>query len=363
MVSHRDSQPYQRVLVDGGYYDATDKQYYFFQSDHLGSNRVVANASGTAIQKTHYYPFGTAYSESTGQEKQPYKYNGKELDLRHGLNLYDYSARYMESTTGRFTSVDPLAEKYYSWSPYAYCFNNPLRFIDPTGMAPDDGDPEKKRPNEFSLEISKDIKQYLNAWSQMMKSAFSQMQYNAGLHYNQINSENPEILEDASNKRVQSAEDINTVNEILVTPIPAGELTYRFVTGQTISGGDIAWAVADITPIGKVGKGGKLAGNLVKIIAKDRDVIHFSAQRGGIIIEGLSNYKVEKGKLFLNALHLGGPGKYEERAGKIGHAFLFDMARDLGRQHNVTEVIIQGGQRSTGKYKGKVPSPITIKVY
>jgi len=94
---------------------------------------VVANASGASIQNTHYYPFGTAYSESTGQEKQPYKYNGKELDLRHGLNLYDYSARYMESTTGRFTSVDPLAEKYYSISPYVYVGNNPIKLVDING--------------------------------------------------------------------------------------------------------------------------------------------------------------------------------------------------------------------------------------
>lgn len=121
----------KRVLVDGGYIEGTT--YYFFITDHLGSNRVVANASGTAIQNTHYYPFGTAFAESTGQEKQPYKYNGKELDLTHGLNLYDYSARYMDSPIGRFTSVDPQAEKYYSTSPYAYCLNNPLKYIDPRG--------------------------------------------------------------------------------------------------------------------------------------------------------------------------------------------------------------------------------------
>lgn len=51
----------------------------------------------------------------------------------HGLNLYDYSVRYYESAIGRFTSVDPMAEKYYSISPYAYCLNNPLKFIDPDG--------------------------------------------------------------------------------------------------------------------------------------------------------------------------------------------------------------------------------------
>ena len=44
----------------------------------------------------------------------------------HGLNLYDYSARYYESAVGGFTSVDPHAENYYNWSPYAYVGNNPF---------------------------------------------------------------------------------------------------------------------------------------------------------------------------------------------------------------------------------------------
>lgn len=51
----------------------------------------------------------------------------------HGLNMYDYSARYYEPAIGRFTTVDPLAEKYYSISPYAYVANNPINAIDPRG--------------------------------------------------------------------------------------------------------------------------------------------------------------------------------------------------------------------------------------
>lgn len=131
----------KKVLVDGGYLEVTkvngvnQYRYNFYQTDHLGNNRVVANASGTAIQKNHYYPFGMAFAEGTTAEqgKQPYKYNGKELDQMHGLNLYDYSARYYESAIGRFTTVDPLAEFHYNNSPYAYVLNNPLKYIDPTG--------------------------------------------------------------------------------------------------------------------------------------------------------------------------------------------------------------------------------------
>lgn len=72
-----------------------------------------------------------AFAETAGVEKQPYKYNGKELDSGHGLNLYDYSARWKDDF--RFTTVDPLAEIHYDNSPYAYVLNNPLNRFDPDG--------------------------------------------------------------------------------------------------------------------------------------------------------------------------------------------------------------------------------------
>lgn len=53
-------------------------------------------------------------------------------------NLYDYSARYYESAVGRFTSVDPLAEKCYNISPYTYVANNPLKYVNPTGKELED---------------------------------------------------------------------------------------------------------------------------------------------------------------------------------------------------------------------------------
>ena len=132
----------KRILIDGGYIEGN--VYHYYLTDHLGNNRVVVNASGTLVQKNHYYPFGSIFAGTTGPDKQPYKYNGKELDQMHGLNLYDYSARYYESAIGRFSSVDPLAEEYYSVSPYVYCLNNPLLFVDENGMWPSLGDIKKQ---------------------------------------------------------------------------------------------------------------------------------------------------------------------------------------------------------------------------
>jgi RHS repeat-associated protein len=73
-------------------------------------------------------------SISESQGVQDYKFTGKELDMMNGLNLYDFEARTYDPAVGRFLSVDPMAEKYYHISPYAYCSNNPVNRIDPNGM-------------------------------------------------------------------------------------------------------------------------------------------------------------------------------------------------------------------------------------
>ena len=61
------------------------------------------------------------------------KYNGKEFIEMHGYDTYDCGARGMYPALMRFTTPDPLAEKYYSVSPYVYCHNNPVNRIDPDG--------------------------------------------------------------------------------------------------------------------------------------------------------------------------------------------------------------------------------------
>jgi RHS repeat-associated protein len=90
--------------------------------------------NGYAAIPTDYYPFGATHGNALNPCRQPYKFGGKELNEMHGLNQYDFHARRMSRDIPRFTTIDPLAEKYYNISPYAYCVNNPVRFVDPTGM-------------------------------------------------------------------------------------------------------------------------------------------------------------------------------------------------------------------------------------
>ena len=124
-----------RLLFDGGYVSLPGNAYHWFLTDHLGSVRVVASASGAAEEYDHYYPLGgpiAQYSSVTSQ--QPLKFQGKEWGASKGLDLYDFGARRYDPASGRWLSQDPLAEKYYAHSPYLFCAANPLLFIDPDGM-------------------------------------------------------------------------------------------------------------------------------------------------------------------------------------------------------------------------------------
>ena len=137
----------KQTLIEGGYISYEYPQntavtsisqlaptYHFYVQDHLGNNRLVVDEGGTIEQINHYYPYGGLMGESKNlSSNQRYKYNGKELDRMHGLDWYDYGARFHDPATGRWFSVDPLAHKYYSISPYVYCANNPVNLIDPDG--------------------------------------------------------------------------------------------------------------------------------------------------------------------------------------------------------------------------------------
>ena len=133
-IVYSDKEPI-KILFDGGYVSIKKgvPTYHFFLRDHLGNVRVVADANGKLEERNDYYPFGGLMGKGLNGDFQSYKYNGKELERQIGLDIYDYGARRYDAATCRFTTMDPLAEKYYSTSPYAYCVNNPVKFIDPDG--------------------------------------------------------------------------------------------------------------------------------------------------------------------------------------------------------------------------------------
>ena len=112
----------------------TTSRSMYFITDHLGSVRVVLNAEGEVVERNDYYPFGKRWNDgSSPLASNRHRYNGKEEQAFLGLPYTDYGARQYDPDAGIWHGMDKLSEKYYPVSPYAFCGNNPLVFIDLDG--------------------------------------------------------------------------------------------------------------------------------------------------------------------------------------------------------------------------------------
>jgi RHS repeat-associated protein len=128
----------------GGY------DYGYQLKDHLGNIRLTFvdydNNGSIALteitEENNYYPFGLKHqgynntiSSNANAVAGKFKYNSKELNDELGLDLYDYGARFYDAALGRFHTIDPAVEnQHHNYTPYAYVYNNPIRFIDPMGL-------------------------------------------------------------------------------------------------------------------------------------------------------------------------------------------------------------------------------------
>ena len=116
--------------------------------DHLGSVRsVIDGDTGAVVETNDYYPFGKRITpppvaepvEATSQSATSpnrWLFSGKESQsfLYANIPLLDFGARMYNPTIARWTTSDPMSEKYYGISPYVYCLGNPISIIDPNGM-------------------------------------------------------------------------------------------------------------------------------------------------------------------------------------------------------------------------------------
>lgn len=97
----------------------------------------VVNPTTEVLQQNHYYSFGMRMEGTNapfiGVENK-YKFSGKELDDELGLNEYDFGARMYDPAIARWGCVDPMADMAPNWTPFQYCYNNPIINIDPDGM-------------------------------------------------------------------------------------------------------------------------------------------------------------------------------------------------------------------------------------
>ena len=114
-------------------YGGVENTRYFYHGDHLGSSSWITDKDGNALQYISYLPYGQLFMDlKTTSYDASYKFIGKERDTETGFDYF--GARYYSNSLGVWLSVDPLAEKFYSTSPYMFCLGNPLRLVDYNGM-------------------------------------------------------------------------------------------------------------------------------------------------------------------------------------------------------------------------------------
>lgn len=239
---------------DGGYVDlnanGTPTSWNYYVTDHLGSTRMVVDSNDSIRETINYYPFGSEMQMTnpalmTGNTSHPFRFTGKELDRQNGLNMYDFGARWYDvAGVPMWTSVDPLAEKYYNVSPYAYCNNNPVLFIDPDGK--DYGvtiDSEKQTitisatyyATSDSFESAKSSVDMINAQSGKLQYEMNEVLYtvNFNLKAEDIKSNS---IGDLNWKKAM--DDSGEANTYLVVPDDYNKMDEN-TNGRTIGGQDI----------------------------------------------------------------------------------------------------------------------------
>ena len=149
-----------RAAVDGNFKpnEEYEKMQFYYHADHLGSSSYITNLDGEVSQHIEYVPFGEVFIEERNNTwNTPYLFNAKELDEETGM--YYYGARYYDPRLSLWMSCDPLQEKSPNISTYCYTANNPVRYVDPTGMIwenPREAEKLKRSINNRIESIDKD---------------------------------------------------------------------------------------------------------------------------------------------------------------------------------------------------------------
>lgn len=188
ITNYFDNIEYENSEVKAVYFDegraVTSKEgnyIEYFLKDHLGNTRVRISdkdqnnkvhynvndpANDEVMSSHHYYPFGMEWDmpsfdingnslASAGKDTE-YTYNGKEFQDDLGIDLHYYGFRVYDPAIGRFTSVDPIAERFAFVSGFNYAENEPVGHIDLHGL------------QKAKYYLQEGLRQFMQGWTNVV---------------------------------------------------------------------------------------------------------------------------------------------------------------------------------------------------
>jgi len=293
IISHEDG--YIALSDNGG---AT---FYYYLKDHLGNVRsvILPDASNQPLvsQANDYFPFGMSF-ESTLPNPV----------IRANYNKLKYNGKEEQEMIGRWHGVDPLAEAFYSFTPYHYVRNNPVKLFDPNGMA----------DNEWFERQQAQDEEYIAQHDAMFSTLNSGEKSKSNKKINTVDEPSQESSEEDDEKKI--LEDIATVLGFPLGSIEEGmklllvtelELRQAFIEqgystkriDRIISKSGTTGGIARIS--GRLLFWGQAGYNIHNMIMVDRSFENVALRSADTFFSGLATYGGLKGMAIAGTYYLG----------------------------------------------------------
>lgn len=165
-VTNSASSAYERLTLQA---KPTKPGYAYFYISNENAKVVevyfddfrLEHVKSPVIQSQDYYPFGLTFNSYSRENTSPdqNQFNGKENQDELDLEWHDFGTRMYMTDIARWTTIDPLSERTYNWTPYRFGYNNPVRFFDRNGLTEE----ERQKAVEWAIEFIKNNlnKQYI----------------------------------------------------------------------------------------------------------------------------------------------------------------------------------------------------------
>lgn len=213
--------------------------------------------------------------KAAGKIENKFKFNGKELQNTEfsngsGLEFYDFGARNYDAQLGRWNTLDSKSELSRRWSPYNFAFNNPLRFVDPDGMAAQDWVQYKDEKNVTQTKWDDNVTDEVSAKTNYGKDA-KYIGKEGSLTSNQNGIQNWKLNSDGTRTEIVTESKPTTTTSDASNIEPKENPVHRGVEGAEKSANAMEGIIYGVKGIaaGSAASGAMAAGEIVEGIEKN----------------------------------------------------------------------------------------------